>query len=212
MAERQQPQLVLALLATDAVTLDARGSSQLTVISGDGTQATEILTLTGDPIDTETVTLDAKAYIFQDTLTDVDGNVLIGATASDSIDNLIAAITLGAGVGTLYATATTIHPTVTAAIGAGDTMGVTVIVGGVSGNALATTETLTNGSFGDTTFSGGIDAVTTVSRVDSKAAIVATTGAQNSFTVGTLTRVVTVVDWPFYRVSVADGPSRVALV
>ena len=35
---------------------------------------------------------DTKTYTFQTVLTDVDGNVLIGATASDSIDNLIAGV------------------------------------------------------------------------------------------------------------------------
>lgn len=117
--------------------------------------ATGILTLTGNALDTETVTIGTKTYTFQATLTDVDGNVLIGATASDSLDNLIAAITLGAGSGTLYAASTTLHPTVTAAAGAGDTMDVTAKDKGTAGNTIATTETLTNGSFGGATLSGG---------------------------------------------------------
>lgn len=117
--------------------------------------ATGTLTMTGNAVDTETVTLGSKTYTFQNTLTDVDGNVLIGATASDSLDNLIAAITLGAGSGTLYAASTTLHPTVTAAAGAGDTMDVTAKDKGTAGNALASTETLTNGSFGGATLSGG---------------------------------------------------------
>lgn len=117
--------------------------------------ATETLTFTGQPLDTETVTLDAKVYAFQTVLTDVDGNVLIGAAASDSLDNLIAAITLGAGAGTKYATSMTLHPTITAVAGAGDTMGATAKKKGTAGNSRATTETLTNGSFGGATLSGG---------------------------------------------------------
>lgn len=117
--------------------------------------ATEILTLTGNAADTETVTIDTKTYTFQTTLTDVDGNVLIGATASDSIDNLIAAITLGSGSGSTYAASTTLHPTVTAAAGAGDTMDATAKKSGTAGNSIATTETLGSGSWGAATMSGG---------------------------------------------------------
>lgn len=120
-----------------------------------GVAASGVLTLTGQPLNTETVTIDTKVYTFQTTLTNVDGNVLIGASASASLDNLIAAITLGAGAGTTYAAATTLHPTVTAAAGAGDTMDATAKVKGTGGNTIATTETLTNGSWGAATLAGG---------------------------------------------------------
>jgi len=120
--------------------------------------ATGVLTLTGQPLDTQTVTIGSKVYTFQTVLTNVDGNVLIGASASASLDNLIAAITLGLGAGTLYATATTLHPTVTAAAGAGDTMDATAQAKGSGGNSLATTETLTNGSWGNATLTGGAEA------------------------------------------------------
>lgn len=117
--------------------------------------ATEVLTLTANAGNTETVTIDTKTYTFQTVLTNVDGNVLIGATASDSIDNLIAAITLGAGAGTLYAALTTLHPTATASAGAGDTMDAAAKKEGTAGNTIATTETMANGSWGAATMSGG---------------------------------------------------------
>ena len=116
---------------------------------------TGTLTLTGNAADTETVIIGTKTYTFQDVLTDVDGNVLVGATASDSIDNLIAAITLGAGSGTLYAASTTAGQA-TAAAGDGDTM----VVTDPDGSLLATTETLANGSFGAATLSAGSGAKT----------------------------------------------------
>lgn len=119
--------------------------------------AGEVLTLTGNILNTQTVTIGVKVYTFQDTLTDVDGNVHIGATASDTIDNLIAAINLGAGAGTDYATSMTLHPTVSAAAGAGDTMDATAKLGGTAGNSIATTETSGTASWGDTTMSGGVD-------------------------------------------------------
>ncbi len=123
------------------------------------TAATGTLTLTGQPLNTETVTIATKVYTFQTVLTDVDGNVLIGASASASLDNLIAAITRASGAGTTYAASMTLHPTVTAVAGAGDTMTVTAKVPGLEGNALATTETLTNGSWGGATLSGATDAI-----------------------------------------------------
>jgi hypothetical protein len=125
------------------------------VVTTASAAATGTLTLTGNAGNTETVTIDTKTYTFQTVLTDVDGNVLIGATASDSIDNLIAAITLGSGAGTLYAASTTLHSTVTAAAGVGDTMDATAKKAGETGNSIATTDTLTNGSWGGATLSGG---------------------------------------------------------
>jgi hypothetical protein len=119
--------------------------------------ATGILTLTGNAVDGETVTIGSKVYTFQDTLTDVNGNVKVGASASVSLDNLIAAINLGAGAGTLYATATTLHPTVIASAGAGDTMNLTAKTKGTDGNSIATTTTLADGSFAEVTLTGGKD-------------------------------------------------------
>lgn len=117
--------------------------------------AAGVLTLTGQPLDTETATFDVKTYTFQTTLTDVDGNVLIGADTDESRDNLVAAIMLGAGAGTLYAASTTLHPTVTATAGAAGKMTAAAKVKGSDANTIATTETLTNGSFGGATLSGG---------------------------------------------------------
>lgn len=121
-------------------------------------KAAGVLTLTGMPLNTETVTIGGKVYTFQAVLTNVDGNVLIGASASESLDNLIAAINLDAGAGTLYAAATTLHPTVAASAGVGDTMVATAKDSGSAGNAIATLETLTNGVWGGGTLAGGDDA------------------------------------------------------
>lgn len=109
--------------------------------------AVGILTLTGNALNNETVTIDGKVYTFQDSLTNVDGNVQIAGTAAGSLDNLIAAITLGSGAGTFYAALTTLHPTVTAAAGAGDTLDATAKVPGIGGNTIATLEGLTNGGW-----------------------------------------------------------------
>jgi len=118
--------------------------------------ATGTLTLTSNAGNTETVTIGSKTYTFQTALTDVDGNVLIGATASDSIDNLIAAINLAGGAGSLYATSTTANTDVSAAAGAGDTMDVAALFSGTQFNSVATTEGLANGSWGAATLAGGV--------------------------------------------------------
>ena len=116
--------------------------------------ATETLTLTANAANTETVTIDGKTYTFQTALTNVDGNVLIGASASDSIDNLIAAMNLAAGAGSLYAAATTIG-TYSGAAGAGDTLDASSIITGTQSNGDSVTEGLANGSWGSPTTSGG---------------------------------------------------------
>lgn len=116
--------------------------------------ATGTLTFTGQPANGDTVTIGAKTYTFQTVLTNVDGNVFIGANLAASISNLAAAITLGAGSGTAYAAATTLNTDVTATAGA-TTLVITAKVGGTSGNSITTTETSANASWGGATMSGG---------------------------------------------------------
>jgi len=124
--------------------------------AGTLTFASGTLTFAGNAGNGETVTIGAKTYTFQTVLTDVNGNVFIGASASDSLDNLIAAIMLGAGSGVSYAAATTLHPTATAVAGTGDTLVATAKTGGTGGNALVSTSTVTGGTWGAVTLTGGI--------------------------------------------------------
>jgi hypothetical protein len=140
-----------------------------------GVSAIGTLTATADFANGETVTIGTKTYTFQTVLTNVDGNVLIGGSASASLDNLIAAIVLGAGSGTLYAAATTLHPTVRAEAGAGDTMLAIAKAGGTGGNAIATTDVATNASWGGATLAGGLD--NTVLILDTAAKLPANTTA-----------------------------------
>lgn len=122
--------------------------------------ATTILTFTGVALDGEVVVLGGVTYTLQTVLTDTPNFVLIGAAATNSIDNLIAAIENGAGEGTLYGTGTVANPDVNAAVGAGDTMGVTADVAGAAGNAIVSTTDLTNASFPAGTLAGGLDETT----------------------------------------------------
>jgi hypothetical protein len=115
-------------------------------------------TLTGTTIAADdTVTIGATVYTFVAALTDPDVpfEVLVGASDSESLDNLIAAINGAAGAGTTYGTGTTAHLSVTAAAGAGDTMVVTAEDFGSNGNSIATTATLTSGDWAAAALAGG---------------------------------------------------------
>lgn len=103
-----------------------------------------------------TVTIFPNEYTFVDSLTDpaVPYEVKVGATDSDSIDNLIAAINGAAGAGTKYGTGTDSHPDVTASAGAGNTMDVTARFAGPLGN-IAVSCGLTDGSWSGDTLTGG---------------------------------------------------------
>jgi hypothetical protein len=116
--------------------------------------ATGTLTFTGQPADGDTVTIGAKVYTFQAVLTNVDGNVFIGANLAATIANLADAINLGAGAGVDYAAATTLHTQVAGTAGA-TTLIATAKEAGTGGNAIATTETSANASWGGATLSGG---------------------------------------------------------
>lgn len=65
------------------------------------------LAFTGQPSNGQVVVVGGKTYAFQTTLTNVDGNVKIGASLLVSIQNLAAAVNLDTGSGTAYAAAMT---------------------------------------------------------------------------------------------------------
>lgn len=127
------------------------------VVTGVGVQGTGTLTGTTIAAD-DTVTIGAVTYTFVAALSApaVAYEVLVGATDSDSLDNLIAAINGDAGEGATYGTGTVAHPLVTAAAGAGDTMDVTEIL--AAGAVIATTAVLTAGDWAAATLQGGIAA------------------------------------------------------
>lgn len=102
-------------------------------------KATGILTAGSQPSDNDTVLIDAYTYTFETAFSDTSGRVLIGAAATDSLDNLIAAINNAGGEGTTYGTGTPVHPTVSAAAGVGDTIDAEAKLGGTQGNLIATT-------------------------------------------------------------------------
>jgi len=108
----------------------------------------------------DTVTIGSKVYTFQTTLTNVNGNVFIGASAAASLTNLFYAINASGGVaGTNYALATTANTQVVATNPSGTTLVATAILAGTAQNAIATTETAAQLSWAATTL-GGVGATT----------------------------------------------------
>ena len=106
----------------------------------------------------DTVTIGGKVYTFQTSLTNVDGNVKIAASATLTLTNLINAITLQAGtLGTDYATVMTAHPTVTAASFSANVVTVMARTAGTAGNAIATIKTAVTLSWGAAVLQNGRD-------------------------------------------------------
>ncbi len=119
-------------------------------------RAVQTLTTTGNAVADETVTIGAVVYTWKAVAASAN-QVKVGATASESLDNLVAAINAGAGLGTLYGSGTVVHPTVTATKASASTVTITAKTKGTGGNALVSTETMTNATFGAGTLAGGVD-------------------------------------------------------
>lgn len=105
--------------------------------------------------DGDTVIIDGKVYTFQLVLTNVDGNVQIGVDAAASLSNFSNAVNLGAGSGTAYAAATTLHPTVSATGLTATSLTVTAKSAGPLGNSIGVSDTVTDFAWDDATLSGG---------------------------------------------------------
>lgn len=129
-------------------------------ISKAAATSTLTITSTNNALDTETATIGSKVYTFQDTLTNVDGHIKIGADKAATLANLAHAINASGGTsGTDYAAANTVHPTVTATVAS--PMVINAKLSGTAGNLIATTETLTNGSWTSTFMAGGAGSIDT---------------------------------------------------
>ena len=115
------------------------------------------LTLTGLPQDAETVTIDTRVYTFNTALGGAN-SILIGESVAASILNLVGAMSADASkAGVTHGTGTVAHATVTGSEAVGDTLLAVAKVKGTAGNGIATTETLTLGSWSSATLLGGGD-------------------------------------------------------
>ena len=118
-------------------------------------------------LDPDTVTVGDETYTFVDPLLNIiegqsqSNKVLVGSTASNSLDNLIAAINGGSGLGATYSEATTKNLKASAAAGAGDTIDLTSLVPGTDGNNVVTVSSMFEGSFGAATLENGVRSILT---------------------------------------------------
>lgn len=150
------------MASSDLTVLRYIKESTIGVTPNDSVKASGTLTATANFANLETVTIGARTYTFQTTLTNVNGNVKIGASLTASLLNLKNAINVSGGVsGTDYAAATTVHPTVSATASTATTLTVQALLSGVTGNSIATTETSVNASFGAATLTGGTNSTVT---------------------------------------------------
>ena len=125
-------------------------------------EARGTLTFTGNALNGETVLVNDKTYTWQTVLTDVNGNVQIGATPQDSADNLIAAITLTGTPGVDYAASMTINTDMTAGPALPPSSPLLTVEAsgrlgeGFAGNGKPLQETMTNGQWDTSVTKNGI--------------------------------------------------------
>lgn len=140
----------------DSITAtSAAGAFTGTFSNEEGNTAAGTLTFGANAAATKKVTIGTRVYTFVAALTAAN-QVLIGASASASLDNLIAAINAAAGAGTTYGTGTVANALGTAAAGAGDTLVFTTTALHSSGNAIATTTDVASAAWGAATLAGGV--------------------------------------------------------
>lgn len=143
-------------------------------------QAIGTLTYTGQPANNDTITVGGKTYTYQTVLTNVDGNVIIGATLADSVQNLIDAINLTGTPGTEYAAAMTANTQVGAVLGVGTSITAYALVGGTAGNAIGSTSTSVNATWGGATLAGGVAAAAKTATITNTSTIGGTDAARLS--------------------------------
>jgi flagellar hook protein FlgE len=123
--------------------------------------ATGTLTIAAQPTANDTVTIGGNTYTFVSSLDSTPDEVLIGASAADTLANLSAAISgttgNGQGAGTTYSTGTTANTSVTVTGTTASTLSLQAIADGAAGNSVVTTASdAASLSFGGATLAGGV--------------------------------------------------------
>lgn len=165
---------------------------QAQVITTAGVAATGTLSIPINPSNNDTVTIgpsgSTQVYKFVTALTGVADEVLIGASNTDSIDNLVAAINKAAGEGTTYGTGTTKNLDVSAVRSVND-LNATCKYIGTAGNSVDTTETMAGAGndWAAATLLGGVNVVGTMRFPYANAHIAAVESAsQTAFDLGNI--------------------------
>lgn len=124
-----------------------------------GRNAYGTVTLTAVPLEGELVTVAGQAFKFTATLA-AENDVLIGATAEASIDNLVdAALGNSSNAGTTYHenTRQSFEATLSKSLVSSDVLDVVAVMTGENGNSIDLSTTVTGATASGATLSGGID-------------------------------------------------------
>lgn len=122
-------------------------------ITASTTKASRVLTVDTQPTSGDTMTIGTKLYTFVPTGTaNANGEISVSSNLAGAKLTIVAAINGTDGFNTA-------HPLVSAAAFAGDACTITALIGGVAGDAIATTETFTAASnvFAGATLTSGAD-------------------------------------------------------
>lgn len=129
-----------------------------TAVAVTATAPTTTLTLSGNAVAAETITIGGVTYTFRAAVTNtVPNEIKIGAAATNTLDNIKDAVNCTAYVavvGTDYSSSTKRNPLVTAGAKNATTIVFTTTDTNIGGST-ATTETMTNGSWTGSTLSAG---------------------------------------------------------
>jgi len=120
--------------------------------------AVQTLTFAANAVAAETVVVGSVTYTWRATFT-VANEILVGATAAASAQNLFDAINLTGTIGTQYSNGTVQNPLVRASAVTATTVVVQSRAPGQVGNLIASTETMTQGSWGAALLAGGSGSV-----------------------------------------------------
>ncbi len=127
-------------------------------------KATGVLHLPVTPTDGDTVVIGATTYTFRTASPSVDGEILIGADESESLQNLHAGILddidiVNGSTGKFQVIGANANTGVSARDATAKTLSLEALTGGTAGNSIVTTSTLTNlaNHFEETTLLDGLD-------------------------------------------------------
>jgi hypothetical protein len=119
--------------------------------------ATGTFELTANALNGSQVVVGAKTYTFNTVLGGAN-SILIGVDRDATVENLIAAVNLGPGIGTVYGLGTTVNADIAAEPLPGAIVRMTAIVPGTAGNSLVFTTTVVGAVIsGAGTLTGGVN-------------------------------------------------------
>ena len=152
--------------STGLVRIKAVSNGVFVAFSGDASKAPakadQVLTASGNATDGEQIVIGSRTYTFVDALSEDTGDavadeILIGADAAATLDNVKAAVNGAAGEGTTYSTGTDAHADVIATTNTDTEQTIEAKFQGAAGNSIATTTDAADLAWGATTLEGGAD-------------------------------------------------------